>query len=381
MTRKQFIQIWQFVLARIAIGCFVIFVMKESFVDFLLKYWLLWLILSVSYFYYYYIEYETDKKYETIRNILIYWNIYLLAHIFFRPLLNIEHALFVLLWLILVWLWRTTKMKTKWKWILQILWWLFSFFILVSWTFYLYTDAPDTEWYIQSQKNKIFFVNVYEGIKKSDAYLQIKSSRKDESFEIVPEFSKEISQNCKISYPSLKKNRDENLIITSPGWDTILVYPQSEVEIEFLEWNKMKINKTNGKIWFLSWMFEWFVEVINAENLDFDTEILLGSIKESYNNWLIDHLHSQIASAGIMTDSTMMQSINWKLVRLLSKIFPATFSKNLRNYNEFEKYFDTDKEGNISTNKYQINQTTESTRDIWNSIKNAFKWNNGTYLF
>ena len=113
MTRKQFIQIWQFVLARIAIGCFVVFVMKESFVDFLLRYWLLWLILSVSYFYYYSIEYETDKKYETIRNILIYWNIYLLAHIFFRPLLNIEHALFVLLWLILVWLWRTTKMKTN----------------------------------------------------------------------------------------------------------------------------------------------------------------------------------------------------------------------------------------------------------------------------
>ena len=381
MTRKQFIQIWQFLLARILMGCFVVFVMKESFVDFLLKYWLLWLILSVSYFYYYSIEYETDKKYEAIKRILIYGNIYLLAHIFFRPLLNIEHALFVLLGLILVWLRRTTKMKTKRKWILQILWWVVWFFILISGAFYLYSDKPDTQWFIESNGYKLSFLWVSEIVKKSDAYLQIKSSRKDESFEIVPEFSKEISQNCKVSYPSLKKNRDEKLIITSPGWDVVLVFPQSEVEIEFLEWNRVKINKTNWKIWFLSWMFEWYVEIWYTEKLDTDSEILLESVKQEYKNGLISYLHSQIASAGIMTDSTIMQTINWKLVTFLSKIFPATFSKNLKNYNEFEKYFESEDRNSVNTDKYQIDWEKWSTKKIWNNIKNAVKSEYWIYLF
>ena len=51
---------------------FVVFVMEESLVDFLLKYRLYFLIVSVSYFYYYSIQYDPDKKFIIIRNVIIY---------------------------------------------------------------------------------------------------------------------------------------------------------------------------------------------------------------------------------------------------------------------------------------------------------------------
>ena len=97
MRRQQVIQILQFVLAWILVFCLVVFVFEESFVDFVLKYWIYLLLVSISYFYYYSIKYELDKKFEYIRNAIIYGNLYLFAHIFFRPLLNISHELFVLL--------------------------------------------------------------------------------------------------------------------------------------------------------------------------------------------------------------------------------------------------------------------------------------------
>ena len=140
MREKQLIQLLQFILAWVLIWCFVVFVMEVSFVDFLLKYWFYLLIVSISYFYYYSIQYDPDDKSKLIRKVIIYGNLYLFAHIFFRPLLNISHQLFVLLWLIILWLWRTTKLTTRWKYLMQFIWWIFWFFILISWIFYLYPD-------------------------------------------------------------------------------------------------------------------------------------------------------------------------------------------------------------------------------------------------
>ena len=72
MRRQQIIQLLTFLLVRVLIACFVVFVMDESFIAFLLKYRLYFLIASVSYFYYYSIESETDKKYNLIRNAVLY---------------------------------------------------------------------------------------------------------------------------------------------------------------------------------------------------------------------------------------------------------------------------------------------------------------------
>ena len=97
MREKQLIQLLQFIFVWVLIWFFVVFVLESSFVDFLLKYWLYFLIVSISYFYYYSIQYDLDKKSKLIRSIIIYGNLYLFAHVFFRPLLNISHQLFILL--------------------------------------------------------------------------------------------------------------------------------------------------------------------------------------------------------------------------------------------------------------------------------------------
>ena len=97
MRKSQWIQLLQFVAIWILIYLFCAFVIKQSFVDMILKYRFLFFVASISYFYYYSIQYDPDKKYEIIRNVIIYGNLYLFAHVFFRPLLNIPDALFVLL--------------------------------------------------------------------------------------------------------------------------------------------------------------------------------------------------------------------------------------------------------------------------------------------
>ena len=132
MRKKQLIQTIQFIWVRILTRAFVTFILKESFIDFLLRYWLYFIIVNISYFYYYSIQYEPDKKYELIRNTILYGHVYLFLHIFFRPILNISHQLFVLLWLIFLGLWRSSKLKSRWKYLLQTLGWIFSFFILIS---------------------------------------------------------------------------------------------------------------------------------------------------------------------------------------------------------------------------------------------------------
>ena len=71
MRKQQLIQLLQFIVAWILVRLFVVFVVEESFVDFVLKYRVYLLIVSVSYFYYYSIEYEQDKKYRFIRTALI----------------------------------------------------------------------------------------------------------------------------------------------------------------------------------------------------------------------------------------------------------------------------------------------------------------------
>jgi hypothetical protein len=71
MKKQQFIQLLQFIVAWILVRLFVVFVVEESFVDFVLKYRVYLLFVSVSYFYYYSIEYEQDKKYRFIRTALI----------------------------------------------------------------------------------------------------------------------------------------------------------------------------------------------------------------------------------------------------------------------------------------------------------------------
>lgn len=382
MRRQQLVHLLQFILIWVLLWLFVVFVMERSFVDFILKYRLYLLILSFSYFYYYSIEYEPDKKYELIRNVLIYWNLYLFAHVFFRPLLNISHQLFVLLWLIILWIWWSTKLKSMWKYLLQIVWWIFVFFIMISGMFYFYPEEPDIQWFLQSRKNEIKVLWVNNLVDKKDAYIQITDLKWISDFDIIPDFTKELSENVKISYPSLKLQRDEKFMIITPQWDLIWMFPQSEIQLEF-EWQILKkVEKINWKIIFLSWMFESNLEVLwYEENVSKSQQDWVNWVQESYKYELVSHLKEQISESNIgRANNTVMYNIDGKIIKYLAKMFPVSFGKNLRNYNEFQKYFARMNEW-TDLGRYSMKQWSwSSIGSIRSNVKdNMSIWKNNTY--
>lgn len=382
MRRKQLIQLLQFVVAWILVWLFVVFVAKESFVDFVLKYWLYLIIVSVSYFYYYSIEYAQDKRYQFIRTALVCWNVYLFAHIFFRPLLNISHELFVILWLIILWLWGTTKMKSRWKYLLQIIWWILSFFILISGFFYLYPDKPDVEWFIDGRNYEISVVWVDKDLDKSDAYIQITDIRRSNDFEITPFFSKILTENSKISYPSLRSVRDEKVVIMTPQWAVVELFPQSEVQVEFSGKDLVKISKLTWKIGFLSWVFSGVTDVIWSEDsLSIDEQNFIESVQYMYKYQFVEYLKDQISDGNIsFTNNTIMYNIDGKIIKFLVKMFPTSFSKNLRNYNEFQNYFSWISSDEIDLSRYSLEQRWGPNNSFWWSFKNGVNaWRSNTY--
>jgi len=383
MRRQQSIQILQYIVVWVLIYLFCVFVIKESFIDILLRYRLLFLLTSVSYFYYYSIQYEPDRKYELIRNVLIYGNVYLFAHVFFRPILNISHELFVFLWLILLWIRWTTKMKSRRKYLLQVVWLIFSFFILLSWVFYLYPDAPDVKWFIESMDYKIIMEWVSEEVKKSDAYIQIKWFKWNNDYEIIPNLTKKLTENCSISYPSIKNDRKEKLFIMTPEWRLFLVFPQSEVQLEF-EWEKVvRFLKNGWKVATFSWIFIDDIKIVwDMENIEEEISDV-RVLNEIYKYELVTYLKNQISESNIsFANNTIMYDIDWKLLKFLAKMFPSSFWKNLRNYNSFMKYFSLVEKNDIDLSRYsQENRSWEWIFSLFLKLRKNFKiWVKNSYL-
>lgn len=377
MKRHQIIQILQFLAVWVFIWLFVVFGLKLSFIDVVLDYRLYFLIVSVSYFYYYSIKYEEDKKYNFVRNVIIYGNLYISAHVFFRPLLNISHGLFVLLWLIILWLWWTTKIKSKWRILLQILWWIFSFFILISGMFYLYPEEPDINWFIQSRKYQLFIDWIDKSVDKSDAYLQISNIRRDDQYQIEPHFTKILAEDCRIIYPSLKKNRDEKIMILTPNGEVVTLLPQSEIQVIF-SWSEMiNIKQIRWKMWFLSGMFSSSLQ-IHGEIYDLTSNQLefVQNLYKWYQLDLFDYLNNQISDSKIsLANNTVMYNIDWIVIKFLARMFPASFSRNLRNYNLFQYYFSLVRDEEINLIRYNT-YTNEgfSNNSIWKIFRDNIKF-------
>lgn len=383
MRKSQWIQLLQFIAIWILIYLFCAFVIKQSFVDLILNHRFLFLVASVSYFYYYSIQYDPDKKYELIRNVVIYGNLYLFAHVFFRPLLNIPDALFVLLWLIILWFWWTTKMKSRRKYMLQGLWFVFSFFILISGTLYFYPDEPDIEWFISGKNYEISVIWVEDSVQKAEAYIQINNWIKNEEYEIYPWFRKVVSQSCEISYPSNKSEREEKVIFMTPRGEIFWILPQSKIQLDF-EWNKLvKISKLAWKIGVLSWIFVgesefiWDAEILSHEQLEW-----LKILQDEYRYDLVSYLRNQISESNItLANGTIMYDIDGKILKFLAKMFPTSFGKNLKNYNEFMYYFWWVDQDEMDLWRYSKINRWWTMRSMLKTMKEWFKkWKQDTYL-
>ncbi len=384
MRKSQWIQLFQFIAVWILIYLFCTFVIKESFVDSVLKHRFFFLVASVSYFYYYSIQYELDKKYELIRKAVICGNFYLFAHVFFRPLLNIPDALFVLLWLIILWFWWTTKMKSRRKYLLQGLWFVFSFFILISGMFYFYPDKPDIEWFISNRNYEISVIWATDAVSKREAYIQINNWRRNEEYEISPWFMRLISESCEISYLSSRSDREENLFLMTPGWEIFWIFPQTKVQLNF-EWkNLVKISELAWKVGIFSWFFDERIEFVwNDEVLSSDQLDLLKNLQYEYKYDFVSYLKNQISESNIsLANGTIMYDIDGRILRFLAKMFPASFWKKLKNYNEFMYYFSLIDQDELNLWRY-------SMKNIWwwtmNSMLKTMKegvrkWKQDTYL-
>lgn len=383
MRKQQWIQLLQFIAVWVLVYLFCRFVVKQSFVDVVLQHRFFFIVASVSYFYYYSIEYEQDKKYELIRNVIIYGNVYLFAHVFFRPLLNISDELFVLLWLIILWFWWTTKMKSRRKYLLQWLWFVFSFFILVSGMLYFYPDKPDVEWFIASKNYELLVIWVQDSIDMRDAYIQIDEWRRAEDYEIVPWFSRILSQSCEVSYPSNRLERDEKVVIITPKWEIFWISPQSKIQIKF-SWKEMvELSTQMWKVSVLSWVFDGWIKLIgDIEKLSSQQMDQIQSLQDKYKNELVLYLKDQISDSNIsLANGTIMYDIDGRILRFLARMFPTSFGRNLRNYNEFMNYFSLVDEDEIDLTRYD-NKGRWST--MWDMRKNMKDWfKNGkqdTYL-
>lgn len=224
---------------------------------------------------------------------------------------------------------------------MQALWWIFSFFILVSGLFYFYPDEPDIQWFLESKKVELSALWVNNVVEKKDAYIQIMNEKWSRDFLIRPNFSKVLEEHVGILYPSLKVQRDEKIIVKTQYGDVLWLFPQSEIMLDF-EWKNLNfISKLNWKIWFMSWVFDSNLKISgDIDILNDSQKEWLNEIEKNYKYDVVSYLKEQISVSNIWwANNTMMYDIDGKIVKILSKMFPSTFSKNLDNYNEFQKYF------------------------------------------
>jgi hypothetical protein len=98
---------------------------------------------------------------------------------------------------------------------------------------------------------------------------------------------------------------------------------------------------------------------------------------------MVAYLKNQISENNMsLANNTIMYNIDWKVIKLLAKMFPASFSKNLDNYNKFQNYFELIESDKIWLDKYSMDQEDGwSVSSMWKSLINNMKggkWN--TYI-
>lgn len=247
--------------------------------------------------------------------------------------------------------------------------------------FYFYPEQPDIKWFLKNRNNEITVLWASDSIEKKDAYIKISNPRENEDFNINSDFNKILTENVKITYPSLNKNRDEKIIITTVYWDLIQLFPQSEIILEF-SWNDLQIiKKLNWTIWFLSWIFESDIKIIWINTLWQEEQARLKWAQDRYKQELVYYLRNQISESKIwLANNTIMYNIDGIVIKLLSKMFPVTFNKNMQNYNEFQKYFSRTDE-KLDLWRFSMKQLTwESISSLlWNFQNNMDIWKSNTY--
>lgn len=347
---------------------------QTNFFSFIQDYWRYLIIVSISYISYCYLIKEEEKKYKEIQKILFIWNIYLFLHIFFRPLLNIEAALFLVLAICIFIIWNTKQLKKSIKIPIQICLGIISGCIIISWIFYLYPDPPDKIWFISQQTTQLTTISEKD-IPKYQSYITITNldNKREQEIQIREGTNKYLTNNnIEIKYISQTIENSGHVYLLFPNSEIIEILPQSLLQISD--------NTIQIKNWWILTFDTFFDSKISTQwQTSTWEQITYEEIIQNYKENYINHLKEQIWFS--FTSTIVARTINKTALSLLSKLFPGFFSQNLKNYYAFEEYFQ--EENNlIFSEKYKISQEYTSTTNLWEIIKNNSKiWKQNLNIF
>ena len=205
---------------------------------------------------------------------------------------------------------------------------------------YLYPEEPDIEWFIRTRNYQLSVFWVTENVSKKDAYIQIKQLGKVDNFEIIPNFSKVLSWNCKISFPSRERDMSEKVVIIAPKGDIVWLFPQTEVSLEF-SGDACIVSDVSWKIGFLSGSLNSNIQINwDVIELSEEQQNWIYNVQNGYWYELVTYLKNHILEDNpFWIDNPIMNNLEGDVIGLLVKIFPTTFAKNFHNYNEYQKYF------------------------------------------
>jgi hypothetical protein len=163
----------------------------------------------------------------------------------------------------------------------------------------------------------------------------------------------------------------------------VWIFPQSEVSLQ-ISWNVLEsVERLNWRVLFLSWIFDSDVKILwNDWYLSIEEQDWLEWVQNTYKHEVASYLKSQISESNIgLANNTIMYNIDGKIIKFLSKMFPVTFSDNMKNYKEFQKYFDRLEWSEVDLGRYSMQHLTwESISSFWWSLKdNLDAWKSNTY--
>ncbi len=303
--------------------------------DFFFSYWRFLLIVGMSFFIRRSLRWDTEKSRIMLRNWLVIGNFYLFLHLFFRPILNIEPALFILLALFvwgMIWVAQQDRNWKK-KRVLCLIGGFFSIGILISGFFYLYSEAPDVEGFIAKQEKKLIITSPISQ-PKTEAYLLLQPNQNWKKQDILFNIGKQeflLPSLTEIDFISKEAVNSGQAFILFENGNLLEIYPQKQIVID------------NGTI-------TWF------QTIDLMTWFFTHSLLLSYIYDLQKYLEQQIGSPFVQL--SFFHQINQGILWRLSYVFPGFFATNKENAQLFNYFFSLSHEDSslLNQGKYHIEE-------------------------
>jgi len=345
------------------ICCFILFIIIKKYdfnwnsINWIIsnKYYLIFLFLSIIVCLS--IHWKTDSKSKFLTYFIVCINCLYLLFLFLIWNIWLNNILWlIILWLLILWFTWIYIKNRFWYFIIWIslIWSLIIlFFSIVP----LYEKWPDYEWFEKNFSEKLLiYSNIY--LNENNALIT-KDNKKYiinawlENYELKPK--KDWSQ---IIFKSDNLYENTYCFIVFKWWDFLEILPQSAIninnnlQIEILTWNIKYYPKTLN-----SFSFTWNIqpELEMSENI-------ISIVKDWYNESLRFYIKTQLWSE-ILENKTILK-LSQKTLKILSKIFPWKYEKNLKNLQDYLDIL------NINLNEKKEYEKNLNTK--WNF--NNFRW-------